>query len=314
MSDHHSDFTDIQNSITRYGMTTYLILGDIGLFFNLNIFSQPAHRRNASSLYLLASTICHIICLNFGIIPYIYALYHEDPISTSLIFCKIQFYFRHTPYQMLRTFMILACVNRYISTKVQHRFQYFNQYRTSVCCVIFVVLFWLIFSSFIPILLSIDHELCKMADDSSALIYSIYLLIFAGILPPIFMIISSLLILYNLKTLRVRIHPLTKKRGLMRKRDRDYIRMLLVEILIYVITTLPYTVVAFYITVLEIQAGYHEHDPEQLFLSYMTRSFLLYLNNSLPFWIYISMSKSFRNEFKDLIIKWMSFFKRIFCR
>ena len=314
MSDHPSDFTSIQNFITRYGMTAYVILGDIGLFFNLNIFSQPTHRRNASSLYLLASTICHIFCLNFGIIPYIYALYHQDLLSTSLIFCKIQFYFRHTPYQILRTLMILACINRYISTKARHRFQYFNQYRTAVRCVIFVVLYWLTFCSFIPILLSIDHELCKMAGDTSALIYSIYLLIFAGILPPVFMTISSLFILYNLKKLRVRVRPMGKKTGLMRKRDRDYIRMLLVEILIYITTTLPYSVVAFYITVLEIQAGYHEHDPSQLFLSYITRSFLLYLNNALPFWIYILMSKSFRNEFKELIIKWFLFFKRIFCR
>ena len=314
MGGNDTDFTDIQNYLTRYGMIPYCILGNIGLFFNLMIFSQSTHRRNASSLYLLTSTICHLFCLNFGIFPYIYALYHRDLLVTSLIFCKIQFYFRHTPYQILRTLMILACVNRYISSNARHRLQAFNDYHTTLRCILIVVLFWLIVCSFIPILLSIDHEICKMDEDTAALIYSIYLLVFAGILPPILMTISSLFILSNLKKLRLRIDPRTKNTGLMRKRDRDYIRMLLFEILVYILTTLPYTFVAFYTTVLEIQAGYHEHDPDELFLSYMTRSFLLYLNNSLSFWIYILMSKTFRNEFKDLIGKWYSFVKRIFCR
>lgn len=309
--ENHTDFTNIQYFLTRYGMTSYLILGNIGLFFNLMIFSQPTHRRNASSLYLLVSTICHFFCLNFGIFPYIYALYHQDLLITSLIFCKIQFYFRHTPYQILRTMMILACVNRYISTNVRHRFECFNRYNTTVRCILLVILFWVLACSFIPILLSIEHEICKMNDDTSALVYSIYLLIFAGMIPPILMIIFSLCIVFNLKKLHRRIHPRMKTTGLMRKRDRDYIRMLLVEILIYILTTFPYTCVAIYITILEIQAGYHEHDPDQLFLSYMTRSFLLYLYNSLPFWIYILMSKSFRTEFKDLLVKWYTFIKHI---
>jgi hypothetical protein len=60
-------------------------------------------------------------------------------------------------------------------------------------------------------------------NDFCALIYSIYLLIFAGILPPLLMSISSLLMVYNLKKIRNRVQPLgvTSNNSLTRKRDRD---------------------------------------------------------------------------------------------
>ncbi|CAF1205952.1 unnamed protein product [Adineta steineri] len=301
-----------QDILTRYGMTTYFAFGNIGLFFNLNIFSRSIHRRNPGSLYILSMTICNFFCLNFGIIPFIYALNHPDPVTTSLIMCKLQFYLRHTPYQMMRSFMILSCFNRYISSHVQHRFQNFNQYQITIRCIIIVIIFWLLVCIFIPILLSIEANTCGMFIDSYALLYSIYILIFAGILPPLVMIICSFLIIKNLKKIRSRVQPLavTSKMNLIRKRDRDYIRMLLVEIMVYVLLTFPYTLSVFYTTVDQLGSSEYEYEQWEIFLIYFTRSFLLYLNSSLSFWIYIIMSKSFRNEFHDLLLKWYLILKK----
>jgi hypothetical protein len=119
-----SSLITAQNLLTRYGMTTYVILGSIGLFLNMSIFSQSVYRRNSNLLYLLSMSLCNLFSLNFGTIPIIYALDHVNPLTNSLILCKLQFYFRHTPYQMMRTFMILACINRYISSNVRHRFHF----------------------------------------------------------------------------------------------------------------------------------------------------------------------------------------------
>lgn len=157
-----SNLDTTQDFLTRYGMITYLILGNIGLFFNINIFSQPTHRRNPSSLYLLSMTICNFFSLNFGTIPFIYALDHQDLLTTVVIICKLQFYFRHAPYQMMRTFMILGCINRYLSSTINHRFQIFNSYKITIRCIIFVVIFWLTVCIFIPILLTIENRICGM--------------------------------------------------------------------------------------------------------------------------------------------------------
>jgi hypothetical protein len=83
-----------QQYMTRYGITTYVILGDIGLFFNMAIFSQPIHRRNPSSLYLLVSSICAFIALNFSSIPVIYQLDHYSAVMNTPLYCQLQYYFR----------------------------------------------------------------------------------------------------------------------------------------------------------------------------------------------------------------------------
>ena len=259
-------------------------------------------------------SISNFFSLNIGTIPIIYALDNPDPLQNILILCKLQFYFRHTPYQMMRTFMILACINRYIASHVQHRLQFFNQYKLTIRCIIFVVIFWLLVCSFIPVFVSIENGVCGINNDSYALIYSIYLLIFAGILPPLLMTISSLLIIFNLKKIRTRIQPQgqTSNNNQTRKRDRDYIRMLLVEIMIYVLIQFPFTLVVFYTTVTQLDDTTNNNSKQWvIFLVYITRTFLVYLHNSLPFYIYITMSKSFRNEFKELITKWYLFIKNI---
>ena len=91
-------------------------------------FSQKTHRQNPCSLYLLASTICRLTTLNISLIPIIYALDHPDQRNTSLIFCKLQYYFRHVPNQMMRSFIILACVDRYALCSIRPRIRSFSQY------------------------------------------------------------------------------------------------------------------------------------------------------------------------------------------
>jgi hypothetical protein len=90
-----SPFYYIQQCLTRYGMTTYTTLGNIGLILNIVIFIQPAHRRNPSSLYILAMSFCALIGLNISVIPFVYALDHSDALKSSLIFCQVQVYLRH---------------------------------------------------------------------------------------------------------------------------------------------------------------------------------------------------------------------------
>jgi hypothetical protein len=70
---------NIQRILTRYGMTTYLTLGDIGLILNIIIFSQTVHRRNTCSIYILATSLSSLIGLNSAIIPVMYSLDHRNP-------------------------------------------------------------------------------------------------------------------------------------------------------------------------------------------------------------------------------------------
>jgi hypothetical protein len=300
-----------QQYITRYGMTTYLILGNIGLLCNIIIFSQHAHRRKSISLYILATSLCSFIGLNVAVIPIIYALNHSNSFTTYLIYCRVQFYFRHATNQMMRTFIVLICADCYAACSNRARIRAFSQYRIAIYIIPFVVLFWLIVSIFPTMLYSITEGVCDYTtNDFDTIMYSIYITIVLGILPLVGMITFELLIIINLKQMRARVQPIRVNDlslHVLRKRDRDMIKMLSIESSVYICTSIPLTFAIIYRTITYTQIKSDERKQIETFILFFTRVFLLYINNSLLFWIYISTSKSFRIESKNLILKWYAF-------
>ena len=301
----------VQDCLTRYGMTTYITFGNTGLLFNTAIFSQPPHRRNPFSLYILTMSICAFIGLNISVIPVIYAVDHLNSLNSSAFYCYLQLYFRHAFNQMMRTFFILACANRYAMSSNQARIRSFSQYKTTIRIIPSVIVFWLSLSIFPTVLQSKTDGKCEAGNPLTKVIVSTYILLVLGIIPLISMMIFSILLYTNLKRMRGRIQPIVNENPpinqLLRKRDRDMLRMLLIEIVCYIITTIPAAGMYIYVAV---TAGLIKNDQRlqiESFLYYLTTTFLLYANNCLSFWIYISASRSFRLEFKNLIIKWYAF-------
>ncbi len=97
-----------------------------GVSLNIAVFSQPAHRRNPSSLYILTMSLRAFIGLNISVIPVLYALYQSNSITFSVLYCQLQFYSHHAFNQMTRSFFILACINRYAISSNQARIRSFS--------------------------------------------------------------------------------------------------------------------------------------------------------------------------------------------
>lgn len=295
----------VQENMTRYGMTIYLVLGNIGLLLNMIFFSQKTHRQNPCSLYLLASTICRLTTLNISLIPIIYALDHPDQRNTSLIYCKLQYYFRHVPNQMMRSLIILACVDRYALCSIRPRIRSFSQYWVAIRLIPAIVVMWLLVTLYIPLLQSIERGKCGMHDTVFAFIYTIYNIITTGLFPPAAMTVFSVLVVLSLMRIRARVQTTVgagTASGVVRKRDRDLIRMSLVEVIVYLITTTPYSMVVVYLFATRTASKGLDQQKLESFISYLAQSFLLHLNNALPFWIYLFTLPSFRLEIKSLIM------------
>lgn len=206
---------------------------------------------------------------------------------------------------MMRSFIVLACIDRYAMCSVQARIRSFSNYRVALRLIPTIVVLWLIVTSYIPALHSIENGRCGMFDAVYLLIYTIYNITTTGFFPPFAMTLFSVLIMINLKRIRVRVQPTTVEsvtQGTVRKRDRDLLRMTLIEVMIYMITTTPYTIVLVYSTATRSMSKSREQQQIESFITYVAQSFLLYLNNALPFWIYIFTSRSFRMECKRLFI------------
>ena len=132
------------------------------------------------------------------------------------------------------------------------------------------------------------------------LIFAIYLFVLAGTISPALMVLFSCLVLRNLQKLRSRIQPAANVTQL-KRRDVQLVRMLLVQILIYLLTTFLYPVDLLYSALKPAKTETNvDQRAIESFLAFFTDEFLFYLNNVAPFFTYYLTSSSFRSEVRSL--------------
>jgi hypothetical protein len=316
-----SNLSFIQQMLTRYGMSTYVAFGNLGNLLTIGVFIQRQHRQNPCSIYLLMMTICNLICLDVGIIPIIYSLNHIDITTQSFIACKIQFYIRHAFFQMMRTYKVLACIDRYAICSFKSTIRSFSSRKVAIYLILISAVFWLLLVIFFAVVRTIQNGSCNIFDSVYLMIYTIYYLIFAGILPPLLILIFSVLVMRTLKQIRSRVQPTataTKEDGqkkqstnIIRKRDRDLLKMVFIEVLFYVFSTMPFSIFLLYKLGTDYTTIKSRNRLQiESFINYMAQSFIMYLNTALPFYIYIATSASFRRQTIRVIHNLFAFITR----
>ncbi|CAF5024728.1 unnamed protein product, partial [Rotaria sp. Silwood1] len=245
----------VQKILTRYGMSTYVALGNLGNLLAIAVFIQYEQRKNACSLYLLTMVVFNICCLNVGVVPIIYALDYYDITTATLLGCQMQFYFRHVFFQMLRTAKALACMDRYAICSTNAHFRAFSNPKMAIYVIIGCIIFWSLVAIFFSWIRSVQNNSCNVFNETYAMIYTIYYMMVSGVFPPLLMTIFSILVMKNLRSLRSRIQPEKRDKEeihppirRIRKRDRDLMKMIFIEVMFYVITTLPFSVYLVYKT------------------------------------------------------------------
>jgi hypothetical protein len=250
--------------------------------------------------------MCALIGLNFSVIPPVYALDHPDPTTAIFAFCRLQYYFRHAFNQMMRTFFIFACADRYAISSTNLRIRSFSRYQIAQWVILCVPVFWLSLAIFPTMLRTIENGSCEGYEGLATIVLATYITVFVGFAPLFVMIIFGLLMLMNLKNSRARVQPITcigPATHRLRKRDREMMRMLFIEVMCYICTTAPLAVDRLYISATQTAIKSNERLQIESFITYLTGTFLLYINNGLSFWIYITTSRTFRLEFQNLLIK-----------
>ena len=120
------------------------------------------------------------------------------------------------------------------------------------------------------------------------------------------MIFFGCLTVRNMKRLRARILPvngtLTGAFQQRKRRDIDLLKMVLTEAMVYLILTSAYPFMFLYTTATANITKSTTRLQIESFISFMSNSFLQYLNTGSCFFIYISTSRTFRSEVKKLIL------------
>ncbi|CAF1313347.1 unnamed protein product, partial [Rotaria sp. Silwood1] len=189
------------------------------------------------------------------------------------------------------------------------RIRSFSKRKVAKYLIIICAFFWLIAVIFFGWARTIENGSCNIFNDIYSMIYTIYYMITAGILPPLLILIFSALVMKNLKEIRNRVQPKREDREnrqsihQLRKRDRDLMKMVFIEVMFYVISTMPFSIYLIYKILTDNLTKTRERKQIESFINYIAQSFIMYLNTALPFYIYISSSPSFRRGLRRFFIK-----------
>lgn len=136
--------------------------------------------------------------------------------------------------------MIAACVDRWALTSPNARIRSYARPEIVRYVIPALILTWCIIPVHMAIFVNNNTGRCG-TPSFYAFAFGMYLLFFIGILPPTLMLTFGTLAWYNLQLMRRRVQPIDQRsQNRSSKLDRDLMRMLTGEVLVYLITTLLY--------------------------------------------------------------------------
>jgi hypothetical protein len=159
-----------------------------------------------------------------------------------LIFCKIQSYLCFVAAILPPSFVILACVDRLMLSSLNVNVRLWSQPRVAYRSIAVISIFWIIFSTHgfygAVIYNESTYSYCYFRQGAYTLFLTLYLIIINYLLPPILMTILGLFTIVNVQRTQRRVRP-TRGIGCMQRKDRYLLRMLLFQVLIIAIFTIP---------------------------------------------------------------------------
>jgi hypothetical protein len=298
----------VQQGMARYLLPITLGLGNVGNLILIGFFTQKHNVANSCSLYLLAAALCSIVGSNLAVIPTAYATYYPDPFGKYLVLCRIRLYITYVCAMSLRSLIVLAAADRYALTSSRLSLRAFSSTAVARRAIVYIFLVWFIAGFHLLIWASIENNRC-LVFGLYGFVYSIIQLITLGILPTALMILFAVLLIKNLHHSRTRLREVTRQPvntnvGVLRRRDKNLIVLVFTEIFITFICTFPYSIDAIYTALTNnIPNKSVERQQIESFMFFFTVSFLLYLGYSTTFYGYMTTSKPFRREVKNMLLK-----------
>jgi hypothetical protein len=242
---------------------------------------------------------------NWAMVPIVYALDHFDTPDHFLVLCRTRGYIVHVNGMCFRYTLLLMCADRYALCSSRVSIRLLCRPQLAYRSIGILLIFWMVFSSHLLIWESIENNRCAPYGIYGQ-IFSVYTLIFTGIIPILTMISIGLLVMNALRQLRSRVGPLDNTRRLNR-RDTRFMKLVLVEVVFYILFTFTYPFMLIYTTITNNIVSNKSAERKQIesFLSFITLSLLLYLNYNATFYVHIFTSATYRAEVKKLILKLM---------
>ena len=297
--------THMNVELNRYLPLPFLALGTVGLLLNILIFTRRSLFHNSCVQYLLCNTLANVIVLYWIIITRIFSDgYGNDLSLRSDLFCKIRYFLTYYARTLSTWSILLACVDRWLaSLHANGRFNtvYFARVvllGTSIVC--FLSYGHVLFLFGIQTTPGSSTVTCYARTGIYRLLSDLQYLTFYALGPPVFMLFFGLITLRNLQRSRLVVQPHSAKSNAIKKRDAQLLIMLLFQILIIVVFTLPFAIQKL-IDTLSVQAQQSPVQKAQYNLLTGTLRILSYGSHAFGFFFYTLAARIFRLELLHIL-------------
>ena len=240
----------------RYVGIPVLAFGSLGNMLNIVIFTRPQLVKNPCSTYFFWSSVAGCGVLFCGLFSRILSDgFGLDPSSYNLAFCRCRYFMLHSTMVLPSWFTILAGVDRYcVSSRNAHRRQLSNlrcsRLLVGFTTVLVFALYSHVFGLFVIEQLK-NGQSCYAQAGGYRIFYDFFYFATFSFTPPIVMSIVGLATLHNVRQTHARIGTTevnNQTSGQLKKRDRQLVKMLLVQVVVTVSLTSPLAVQKLYST------------------------------------------------------------------
>lgn len=290
--------TTIQNQLNYYTNAVFVIVGNIGNVFIILIFTRQ--HTTACSTYLKSSAAVNFIFLMANAYFQMFPFNYSDGTNGSIIFCKVSAYILNVFGQLSKTILIFACIDRFLITSERASVRVFSTIKRAKYFIFFAFLFWSLFTLHVPIMRTVTNGRCG----ASGIYSTIFAFLFVSFFPTIITAIFGYLTYRNMRQIQCRVHPAARNpNNFFQRRDRDLLAIVTAEIITYVVTTILYPIILFETIISQNvvsnkSALYSQIEGFILAIGYL----LLFSNSAAPFYTYLIASKSFRRDFRKLLL------------
>ena len=305
-------YTNLLNAavinIHGYGDLVIYIIGTIGNLLSIAIFLKKKWRKNVCVFYFLVCLLLSIGHLNATVLTAALLMkWKISDIDHSAFLCKLMFYVTYETANLVPTILILASIDRLLISSQNVDTRLYSSRRLAYLLIGISTVFWMLFH--IHILIKVDLQqvapyyfVCYF--DFSAL-YLNFINYGSASFNCLFFLLTIIFSALSFKNVRhIRSIPRQQRREVrsMTKKDFQLLRCLFAQNIAYIVLSSFLNIYSVYrvITREENRTAYQTAVVEFLYNLFMVTYFTFYCSS---FFIFVCVSKAFRQEIKLLIYK-----------
>ena len=306
----------IQQNIFRLGGPILIAFGSLSCLLNLMVFTKNTLRKNPCAICLMGVNMVNFLSFYLSVLPAVFALaYNIDPGASNIVGCRFRYYIAVVLACLESSYIILASIDRILITSPNAAARKFSTRRLVTICMILIAAFWVLLHIHALVLTQLlqvapNYYVCYYQPGTYTTIMTYYALVINGVLPPLLMAIFGFWTVRNVRQVRRTKHHSAPTNTItivvgrphtLHSKDQQLIRMLLVDIVTFVICKCPSSFCLMYQQITRyVEKSAEQQSIEQsiLLLTY----FLYFVENGISCYTNLLISRTFRAELKGTLL------------